>query len=133
MLKRRIYPMVPTMLPAVIANEDGVSCKVVALNASIDGLCIECNTFERNIMTPGGSFIRNGRPIELFVGLDLPENARISARCHITFSRRVAKDVCQIGMRYKDIEEEGYNKLIQFINSSVSSNEDCPVDHAENF
>ena len=133
MLKKRIYPRVPTTLPAVIANEDGVSCKVVALNASIDGLCIECNTFERNIMTPGGSFIRNGRPIELFVGLDLPENARISARCHITFSRRVAKDVCQIGMRYKDIEEEGYNKLIQFIKSSVSSNEDYPVDYAGNF
>jgi PilZ domain-containing protein len=127
MLNKRIYPRISTTLPVVISNEDGVSCNVITLNTSIDGLCIQCKTAERNLMTPGGSFIRNGRPVELFVGLDLSENVRISARCHVTFSRRIAKDVCHIGMRYMDIENEGYEKLIQFIKTSVSSNEDGPL------
>ncbi len=126
MFEKRLYPRVAATLPAVIADEDGFRYKTVALNASSDGLCIQCDTAARNIFTPGGSFIRDGRPVELYVWLDLPNNGQLSARCHITFSRRIAKDICQIGMRYMDFDQEGYNKLLQFIESSVSCNETCP-------
>lgn len=126
MSEKRLYPRGSASLPAVVADEDGFRYETVALNASSDGLCIQCDTAARNIFTPGGNFIRHGRPVELYVWLDLPNNGRLSARCHITFSRRIARDVCQIGMRYMDFDQEGYNKLLQFIESATSSNETCP-------
>lgn len=127
---KRFYPRVPVKLPAVVANEDGIRLNVVTLDTSSDGIRIQCTTAERNLMTPEGSLIRNGRPVELLVWIDLPDpeggEAQIFARCHITFSRRVAKDICQIGMRYMTIENDGLSKLNHFIASESVSN-DCSL------
>ena len=126
-MDKRISPRIAAHLPVIVANEDGVKLNVITLDTSSDGIRIQCSTAERNLMTPGGCFIRNGRPVELLVWLDLPatngKQAKIAARCHIIFSRRVAKDVCQIGMRYLDIENDGYEKLLHFIEHSSASND----------
>ena len=126
-MEKRIYPRVKTNFPAVIANENGLRLNVIARDASSEGLSVECNIIERNLMTPGGCFVRNGKPVELYVWLDLPDEkggtAKIQARCHVAFSRRIANDKCKIGMRYLDLEKNAYEKLIQFIELSIASND----------
>ena len=126
-MEKRFYPRVAANLSAVIANEDGVRVNVMAMDASSEGLSVECNTIERNLVTPGGNFVRDGKPVELFVWLDLPDEnggtAKIEARCHVAFSRRIANDKCKIGMRYLDLEKKAYEKLTRFIESSLASND----------
>ncbi len=127
MMEKRIYPRVETNFSAVIANEEGIRLNVVARDASSEGLSVECNTIERNLVTPGGSFVRDGKPVELFVWFDLPDErggtAKIKARCHVAFSRRIANDKCKIGMRYMELEENAFQKLTRFIELTLASND----------
>lgn len=126
-MEKRLYPRVVTEFPAVIANEEGVRLNVVARDASSEGLSVECNIIERDLMTPGGSFVRDGKPVELYVWLDLPDekggSAKIQARCHVAFSRRIARDRCKIGMRYLDLEKNAYERLVRFIELSLVPND----------
>ena len=127
-MEKKIYPRVSTRLPVVVTNEEGVRLKVVAIDASSDGFSFQCSTLQRNIMTPGGCYIsRNGRPVELDAWLDLPvasdQSLPVRARCHVAFSRRIARDRCEIGMRYMDIEGDGYRNLIRFIETTLASND----------
>ncbi len=125
-MEKRFYPRVAANLSAVIANEDGIRLKVMAMDASSEGLSVECNTIERNLITPGGCFVRDGKPVELFVWLDLPdENGNtkpIEARCHVAFSRRIANNKCKIGMRYANLDRIAYKRLIRFIELAMTSN-----------
>lgn len=118
-MERRLYQRIPVQASAIATTEDGVRIKVVAVDLSGDGLSVECNTKQRNMITPGGSFIRNGRPLSVFVDLNLLEDggssSKIIARCHVVFSRRVSSDQCKIGLRYVDIENNGHEWLAQFI------------------
>ena len=125
-MQKKIYPRVSAHLPVVVTNEEGVRLKVVAFDASNDGFSFQCSTLQRDMMTPGGSYLRNGRPVELDAHLDLPvaddRSLSVKARCHVAFSRRVARDRCEIGMRYKAIEGDGYRVLIQFIEDKLATN-----------
>lgn len=125
-MRKKLSPQINTRLPIVIAGQDGVHVEAQTLLASTEGLALQCNTSERNQVTPGGSFVRDGRPLELFVRLRIPEgangSAQVAARCQITYSRRVARDVCQIGLRYVDFESDGGDKLLRFIESRLASN-----------
>lgn len=126
-MKKKFYPRVSAHLSVVVINEEGVRLKVEAFDASSDGFSFQCSTLQRNMMTPGGSYIRNGRPVELDAHLDLPvaddHSLPVKARCHVAFSRRVARDRCEIGMRYKAIEGDGYRNLIRFIENKLASND----------
>ncbi len=109
---------------AIVENEAGVHVNVMAMDASSEGVSIQCNTFIRNIITPGGCFVRDdGKPIELFVWMELPvENGKpekIGARCHVAFSRRISSDQCKIGMRYMDFDKSGYDSLVKYIESAM--------------
>ncbi len=111
---------------AIATTEDGVRIKVLAVDVSGDGLCVECNTKQRNMITPGGSFIRDGRPVSVFVDLNLSDkdglSSKIVARCHVLFSRRVSSDQCKIGLRYVDIENNEHDRLVQFIEKTLVIN-----------
>ena len=127
-MEKRLYPRVATQLTAVVENGDGAHINVVAMDASSEGLCIQCNISERNLITPGGCFVRDdGKPVELFVWLELPLGIggaeKIGARCHVAFSRRISNDQCQIGMRYMDLDQGGYEALISFIESASVAND----------
>ena len=126
-MDKKIYPRVSTRLPVVVTNEEGVRLKVIAIDASCDGFSFQCSTLQRNMMTPGGCYIRNGRPVELNAWLNLPvpgdQLLPVKARCHVAFSRRIARDRCEIGMRYMDIEGDGFRNLIQFIETKLASND----------
>lgn len=129
-MEKRFYPRVKKQFTAVVENGEGAHIKVVAMDASSDGLCIQCNTAERNLITPGGNFVRDdGKPVELFVWLELPLGIggaeKIGARCHVAFSRRISKDQCQIGMRYMDLDQGGYETLIAFMESAKVTNDKC--------
>jgi PilZ domain-containing protein len=127
-MEKRFYPRVEANLTAIIENSEGVKLSVRALDASSEGLCVECNTLERNMVTPGGRFVRDdGKPVELYVWLDIPDEsgatAKIRARCHVAFSRRIASDRCKIGMRYTNLDDKAYHRLIRFIESTIASND----------
>ncbi|MGR8934203.1 MAG: PilZ domain-containing protein [Gammaproteobacteria bacterium] len=123
-MRKRFCPQISTRLPIIIAAQDGLQVEAQTLQASIKGLALQCNTSERNQVTPGGSFVRDGRPLELFVRLHIPvgvnDTAQVTARCQITYSRRVARDVCHIGLRYVDFESDGGDKLLRFIESRLA-------------
>ncbi len=127
MIEKRHYPRVTKPLPAVIECCEGEHLNVVAIDTSSEGLCIECNTRMRNLITPGGSFVRDGKPVELFVWLELPvfeEKAiKIGARCHVTFSRRISSDQCKIGMRYMDFDKGEHDILVNYIETALVTNE----------
>jgi len=124
---KKIYPRVTLRSSAIVVSEDGARINVVSLDASADDLCIQCTTKDRNKLTPQGSYLCNGRPLELVLWLELPgsehENRGIEARCQITFSRRIARDTCHIGLRFKSIASEDHARLIQFLDneSAVSA------------
>lgn len=124
-MENRLYPRVVRKFSAVIENDQGVHFNVVVVDASSKGFCIQCNTFERNQITPGGSFVHNGKPIELFVWLELPFEGgvakKIATRCHVAFSRRISNNECKIGMRYTEIDNTMYETLINYIESSWSA------------
>ena len=129
-MEKRFYPRVKKQFTAVVENGEGAHIKVVAMDASSDGLCIQCSTFERNLITPGGCFVRDdGKPVELFVWLELPLGIggaeKIGARCHVAFSRRISNDQCQIGMRYMELEQSGYETLVAFMESANVTNDKC--------
>jgi hypothetical protein len=126
-MERRLYPRVSTQLPALIANDEGVQLKVLVSDISGDGLCMECNTIERDLVTPHGRFVRDdGKPVELVVKLNLPEEngkeAEIQARCHVTFSRRIARNRCMMGVRYHDLDSNAYQRLLHFIDLVLQRN-----------
>ncbi len=127
MIEKRFYPRVVKQFSAVVEDGAGIQLNVVAQDASGDGLCIRCDIRERNLLTPGGSFVRDGKPVELFVWLELPlaggVQERIGIRCHVAYSRRISNTQCQIGMRYTGIDENEQKKLIEYIESAVASND----------
>lgn len=110
-----------------MANQEGTCIKVTTVDTSSTVVCIQCNIWQRNAITPGGSFVRDGRPVELMVSLELPDDsgqaAPIRARCHIAFSRRISWGQCKIGMRFVEIDSHDYVRLVQFIEKTLASNE----------
>ncbi|MDO8844594.1 MAG: PilZ domain-containing protein [Methylicorpusculum sp.] len=127
-MEKKIYPQVSIHLPVFITNVEGIRFKVVAFEMSNDGFAFKCSTNQRNLITPGGCFIHNKRPMELDVRLILPASAEnngsegISACCHVIYSRRIARDECEIGVRYFNIEAVGYDKLLSFLDSRLVKN-----------
>jgi len=125
-MERRLYQRIPVQVSAIVTTEDGVRIKVSAVDVSSDGLGIECNIKQRNMITPGGSFVRDGKPISVFVDLDLSEregySSKIAAKCHVAFSRRMSSDHCKIGLRYTDMENNSHEWLVRFIEERLVSN-----------
>jgi len=131
-MEKRLFPRVKRQFTAVVENGEGAHIKVVATDTSSDGVCIQCNISERNLITPGGCFVRDdGKPVELFVWLELPSGIsgaeKIGTRCHVAFSRRISSDQCQIGMRYMDLDQSGYERLLAFMESANVANDKCLI------
>lgn len=126
-MEKKYYGRVSKPLSAIVANEDGLRLKVVAVDTSGDGVSILCNTYQRDVITPGGSFIREGRPVELSISLELPDEeahaSPIVARCHINYSRRISSEQCMIGMRYVDFENNSHDRLLRFISKALAFND----------
>ncbi|MGZ4969847.1 MAG: PilZ domain-containing protein [Methylobacter sp.] len=124
-MERRLYQRVPVQASAIVTTEDGVRIKVIAVDISSDGLGVECNIRQRNMITPGGSFVRDGKPVSVFVDLNLydrnGQSSKIVARCHVVFSRRMSSDQCKIGLRYADIENNIHERLVRFIENRLLS------------
>lgn len=125
MEKRLYYRAAPLRVSAVVTNDHGMRIEVLAIDVSNDGLGIQCDIKQRNLITPGGSFVRDGRPVEVCVHLDLPGEGgdfpKIVARCYVKFSRRISSDECKIGMRYIEFEGDGYSRIVQFVEKTVAS------------
>ena len=123
-MERRRYQRIPVQVSAIVTTDDGVRIEVVAFDISSDGLGIECNNKQRNMITPSGSFIRDGRPVSVFVDLNLPDEdgqlSKIVVRCHVVFSRRMSSDQCKIGLRYGDFENNGQEQIIRFIEKTLA-------------
>ncbi len=124
-MERRLYQRIPVQVSAIVTTEDGVRIKVIAVDVSSDGLGVECNVKQRNMITPGGSFVRDGKPVSVFVDLNLSDgddqSSKIVARCHVVFSRRISSDQCKIGLRYADIENNSHEWLVRFIEKRLVS------------
>jgi len=123
-MEKRLYPRVIRQFSAIIENSQGVRLNVLAIEASSKGLAVKCSTYQRDLITPGGSFICNGKPVELNVWLELPFDdghaENIGARCYVSFSRRISNSQCEIGMRYAQLDQDGYHTLIKFIESATA-------------
>jgi len=122
-VKKKHFGKITKQLSATVSNEDGIRVRVVTIDTAVDGVSILCNFSQRDLLTPRGSFIRNGRPVELSISLDLPdEEGRLSplvARCHISYSRRLSKEKCVIGMRYIGFENDSQDRLFQFLSNTA--------------
>lgn len=118
-MQKNIFPRIENKLPAVVENREGLHFNVIAVDASSEGMSIQCNTMKRNIITPNGRYISRGKPIELFVWLNLPFDEgvveTIGVQCHVAFSRRLSKDQCQIGMRFTDFDRDAYQVLLRYL------------------
>jgi len=119
-MEKRHYQRIPVQVAAVVAVDGGAAgIKVIAVDVSSDGLGIECDIRQRNMITPGGSYIRNGKPVSVMVDLELPDtdgqSIKIVARCLVAFSRRMSSDLCKIGLRYVDFESSSREWIIHFV------------------
>lgn len=117
-MERRLYQRIPVQVPAIVTVDGGAGIKVVAVDVSNDGLSIECDIRQRNMITPGGSYVRNGKPVSVVVDVELSDgdgqSIKIVARCLVVFSRRMSNDLCKIGLRYVDIETGSREWLVRF-------------------
>ena len=124
-MERRFFQRVPLQVSAIVTTEDGVRIKVVTSDISTDGLGIECNAKQRNMITPGGSFVRSGKPISVSIDLNLNETiefpSKLVARCQIAFSRRMSNNHCKLGLRYIEIDNNGYELLVQYVENAITS------------
>jgi hypothetical protein len=118
-MERRFYPRIPIQVSSIVTTEEDVRIKLIAVDISTDRINVECNTRQRNMITPGGSFVRDGRPVTVSVDLDLSVEGSFSpeivAKCHVVFSRRVSNELCKIGLRYVDMENNVHEQLAQFM------------------
>lgn len=118
-VEKRHYPRVNANIDAEIDCGDGFKINAVVLDTSSTGLKLQCNSIEREILTPRGEWTRDGKPIHLIVNLKIPrinkETATVRVRCSVTYSRRVAADCYHIGMQYKGLDQDGILILGEFI------------------
>ncbi len=123
-MDRRLYQRIPVQVPAIATTEAGVRIKVVAVEVSNLGLCVECNNKQRDMITPRGCFVHEGRPVSVFVDLNLTTldglSSKVVARCQVVFSRRMSRDQCKIGLRYADIENSDHEQLVRFIQNTLN-------------
>lgn len=121
-MEKRRYPRVNADLPVVILNQDGDKVETRAKDMSVTGLAVECNIAERDLLTPGGSYVRDGKPVQLRLWLNLPSvKEALEINCHVVYSRRLASDRCKIGMRFLRLEREVYGALVDFIRPLLSA------------
>jgi hypothetical protein len=123
-MERRRYPRVPVQVSAIVTTDDGVLNNVVVVDVSSHGLGIECEIQQRELITPKGSVLRDGRLLSVSVELSLPDEegqlSKIAARCHVVFSRRVSLDQCKMGLSIIDIENNQRIRLIRFIEKMLT-------------
>lgn len=118
-MEKRLFPRVNANLSAEILCEQGERFDVTVLDTSSSVLKIQCTAVERDIITPHGEWTRNGRPIEAEIRMQLPltesNTHEINCRCTIAFSRRVAMDKFQVGMKYSRLDDASLAVLGEFI------------------
>jgi len=123
-MERRRYPRIPVQVSAIVTTGDGVPNNVVVVDVSSHGLGIECETQQRELITPKGSVLRDGRLLSVSVQLSLPDEedqlSEIAARCHVIFSRRLSLDQCKMGLSIVDIENKHRIRLIRFIEKMLA-------------
>ncbi|MGZ5051164.1 MAG: PilZ domain-containing protein [Methylobacter sp.] len=124
-VERRLGQRIPVEVSVLVVTEDGVRIRAVAVDLSSGGLGLECSTKQRNLITPGGSFVKEGKPVSVFIDLNLAEQDgrvfKIEARCHVAFSRRLSSDQCKIGLRYVEIESGCRDWLAHFIEKAIAA------------
>ncbi len=105
-----------------IENDLGERIPAVVLDVSNRGIGLRCHTDDRNRITPQGAFVKQGRPVEVRVYLKFPgtqgSSDFINVRCGIVYSRRLAQDLCQIGMCFLGMEASTETRLNQFIQNA---------------
>lgn len=124
-IEKRFSPRVDVHLTAVIFVSEDLKLNVIASNVSQNGVCVQCDTTTRNLITPGGCFMRGLHPLELGIIMDATEKAtkrQIKAQCQVIYSRRVAKDQCQIGLKFKDMNSASKTLLQKLIDSILRIN-----------
>jgi hypothetical protein len=63
---------------SIHGNENEIIGK--ALNISLGGIAVKCSTFDRDQITPKGAYVCEGKPLEVSLVLNLPENKKIIMR-----------------------------------------------------
>lgn len=119
--KRRAEPRaeVSSLSVSICDNDNEITGK--ALNISLGGLAIKCSTFDRDQVTPKGDFICEGKPLEVRLILNLPDNKKnnyaLKTKCRVIYSRRLTQDECQLGMYFLEMDAVARGHLKQFVES----------------
>ena len=82
---------------------------------------MECPTEERNSITPSGSLMMQGKPVELEIQIGLPGGGSVNGRCQIVYSRRLSRENCLIGLRFLEFYENSFDILTQFIEANLKT------------
>ncbi len=125
-IEKRFSSRVDVKLTAVIFVSEDIRVDVVTSNVSQNGVCIQCNMTTRNLITPGGCFMRGLHPLELGIVLDSPDKAKeaqMQAQCQVIYSRRIAKDQCQIGLKFKSMDSDSRILLQEIIDLVLRINQ----------
>lgn len=122
-LEKRRYPRVNANFEAEIFCGDGFKIKAIVLDTSSTGLKLQCNSVERDLLTPRGEWTYQGKPIEAKVSLIVPQpknkTTAVDVQCAVAFSRRVAMDRYHVGLRYLTLDQKGFTILAEFISSKL--------------
>ena len=121
--KRRAELRIEIPFLSVIINNSDNEISGQALNVSLGGIAVKCSTFDRDQITPKGDYVCEGKPLEVGLVLDLPENKKnnyaLKARCRVIYSRRFTQDECQLGMRFLEMDAVGKEHLMKFVESYI--------------
>lgn len=121
--KRRLTTRVAVPLLAVSIQSNEYDISGQALDISLGGIAIKCSTFDRDQVTLKGDYVREGKPLEVSLVLNLPENKKsnyaLKAKCRVVYSRRLTQDECQLGMYFLEIDAVGKEHLMKFVEKHV--------------
>lgn len=118
----RHYQRVSTDLHADIQTEQGAKTRCKIINMSRTGLMLQCTPAELALLMPNLPVLTLRQPIRLRVVIDLmvrQQPVTLRSECDIIYTRRLSKDIFQLGIQFVSFFGDGQAQLDAYIDASI--------------
>lgn len=117
-IERRQYPRIPTDESIQIIDIDGSALPAVALDISLLGMQLLCDSLTARRITrslDAEDNIQVRFPVTTIDG-----EGSVGAWCRVVYLRQFPEDECRLGLRYQSFVGASYNWLESFVDQRVS-------------
>lgn len=118
----RHYHRIAVELDGTITTGDGTEAPCRVTNLSRDGVMIPCDPDTLSRVIPNQESVAPHLAVPVHFDLCLPDGNQSPVRCQcdIIYVRRVSRDCFNMGMSFSAFEEEGQQRLDDYINQQLA-------------